>query len=168
MSQRFKLPDPSQYPRAFGDAVQNAINNISDQSNSDPTANATKAPAQLSGFNVVESGGIHDIQFTDNSPGYRGKNFFADYSTTPDFAQYHTIDTGASQNHRANLGSGTYYWRGYHSYPTSDHSQPVYHGGIKPAPVGSGVQAGPPLQPKMGSTGYGPVFTRTSTPPVRK
>lgn len=168
---RFSVPnkayiqqDDQKYASAF-DAVERAVNAMADQSNTNPTGATQAAPPQVSSINVVESGGIHDVKITDNSPAYAGINYAADYSQTPDFQNFHTIDFGISQNHRANLGPGQYYWRASSFYHPATPSGHVYHGGAAPQPVGSGTYSGPDMQAKQGFTG---AYRNSSTPPVRK
>lgn len=146
-------------------SLEDAQNRVADQANVDPTGAQVAAPSQISGINVIASGGIHDIQIVDQSPAYRGVNYRADYSQTPDFQNFHTIDMGSSQNHRANLGSGTYYWRASSAYRASGVSPHVYHGGATPLPAGSGSYSGPAMQQQQGFTGQ---YRSSSTPPVRK
>jgi len=146
-------------------AIEGAINNHSDQGNLSPTGASQAAPQPISSISVVESGGIHDIQITDNSPAYAGLNYYADYSQTPDFQNFHTIDMGISQNHRANLGPGTYYWRGASFYHKATPSPVVYHGGGVPVAVGSGAYTGPPMQAKQGFIG---LYRSSTTPPIRR
>jgi len=168
---RFSIPNLSyirQSDKKLYDSLQSieqAINNHSDQGNLDPTAVSQAPPQPVSAVNVVESGGIHDIQITDNSPAYAGLSYIADYSQTPDFQNYHTIDMGISQNHRANLGPGKYYWRASSYYHAATPSAPVYHGGATPAVVGSGNYTGPAMQPKQGFTG---LYRNSTTPPIRQ
>lgn len=171
---RFNIPnlayirqDDNKYASAFN-ALQDAINNLSDQANADPTSVSNGTPAQIAGINVIEANGIHDVQIQDNTPANRGLSYFLDYSDTADFKNYHTIHLGPSQNHRANLGPGVYHWRGYSSHSTTGHSTPVVFGGVKATPVGSGTATGPAMQAKQGGMGYGPVYRNSSTPPVRR
>ena len=168
---RFNLPnlpyirqDDKYYEQTFR-AVEQAVNRMSDQGNLDPTGAQLATPPQIGGVSVVESGGIHDIQITDNSPAYNGLQYSAEYSRTSDFQNAHRIDMGESQNHRANLGSGPYFWRAYSKYSASLPSNPLYHGGETPVAVGSGEHAGPPMQTGMGFTG---IYRNSSVPPVRK
>lgn len=168
---RFQVPNKS-YLRTIDpklaqiiQALEDAHNRVADQANVDPTGAQVAAPSQISGINVVESGGIHDIQIVDQSPAYRGVNYRADYSQTPDFQNFHTIDLGTSQNHRANLGPGKYYWRASSKYHASEGSAHVYHGGATPEPVGGGSYSGPPMQQNQGFSGQ---YRSSSTPPVRK
>ena len=144
------------------------VNNLATQTNAEPSGSQNASPPTIAGFHVVESGGIHDLQITDNAPAYRGVNYFAEYSQTPDFSNAYQIDLGSSQNHRANLGSGVYYWRASSSYGTSSPSPYVYHGGAQAAQAGSGSYAGPPMQQRQGSQGYGSQYRNSQIPPVRK
>ena len=156
---------------ALYDALQSIItgvNNVATQTNAEPSASQNAAPPPIGGFNVVESGGIHDLQITDNAPAYRGVNYFAEYSQTPDFSNAHQIDLGASQNYRANLGTGVYYWRASSAYGTSSASAYVYHGGARAVAVGSGSYAGPAMQQRQGGQAYGSQYRNSATPPVRR
>lgn len=168
---RFQLPnmdyirkDDEQYARTL-DAVTSAINRIADQGNINLTGSQVGAPQPISSLNVSEAGGIHDIQIVDNSPAYSGIQYHVEYSQTPDFANTHKIDLGSSQNHRANLGPGTYYWRAASSYNPASPSGYVYHGGISPKAAGSGAYSGPPMQQGQGFSGK---YRGTSNPPIRK
>lgn len=168
---RFAVPnksyiqmDDSKYAAAFS-AIERAVNAQADQSNTNPTSAVQAAPPPVSGISVVESGGIHDIKVIDNSPAYAGINYAADYSQTPDFQNFHTIDMGVSQNHRANLGPGKYYWRASSFYHAATPSGHVYHGGATPVAVGTGSYTGPAMQQKQGFTG---AYRNSPTPPIRQ
>ncbi len=168
---RFQIPnlayirqDDDKYYNALK-SIEEAINNYSDQGNLDPTSATQAAPAPVSAINVVATGGIHDIQITDNSPAYAGLQYAADYSQTADFQNFHTIDMGTSQNHRANLGPGQYFWRASSFYHPATPSTQVYHGGSSPASVGSGMYTGPEMQSGQRFTG---LYRNSSTPPVRQ
>lgn len=156
--------DDKHYAQAFK-SIGDAINRISDQANVDPTASQVATPPPITGINVTEAAGIHDIQITDQSPAYAGLRYKVEYSQTPDFANSHAIDLGTSQNHRANLGAGTYYWRASSSYHPATPSSAAYHGGITPKAVGSGAYPGPPMQQRQGFNGQ---YRNSSTPPIRK
>ncbi len=145
--------------------IESAINNYADQGNLDPASAVQAAPPPVSSVNVVASGGIHDIQITDNSPAYAGLQYAAHYSQTADFQNFHTIDMGTSQNHRANLGSGQYFWRVSSSYHPATPSVPVYHGGETPAAVGTGMYTGPAMQTGQRFTG---LYRNSPVPPIRK
>lgn len=168
---RFQTPnlayirrDDEKYGSAF-QAQNDAINRMADQANVDPTGAQVAAPSQISGISVVEMGGIHDIQIQDNSPAYRGIQYSAFYSQSPDMSNAHRIDLGESQNHRANMGTGQYYWGAANKYSASEHSPMVVFGGSTPTAVGSGATSGPPLQAPQGFTTQ---YRNSSIPPVRK
>lgn len=146
-------------------AIADAINRVSDQANIDPTGAQVAAPPPISNLTVTEAGGIHDLSISDNSPAYAGLSYTAEYSQTPDFQNSHSIDLGTSQNHRANLGAGTYYWRAHSNYHPSTPSAPVYHGGSTPQAVGSGSYPGPPMSQKQAFSGQ---YRNSPTPPIRK
>jgi len=149
-------------------SIEQAINNHADQGNLDPSAAEQAPPKAISQIVVTAKDGYHDIAITDNSPAYRGLNYFAYYSKTPDFQVKHKIDLGSSQNHRVFLGPGPFYWAANHAYPTSPGSDLVFHGGSTPVAVGSGAYAGPEMQSEQGSTAFGPMYRNSTIPPVRK
>lgn len=168
---RFQIPnkayirgDDAKYLQVF-QSLEDAVNRVSDQANVDPTGAQVAVPQPISGINVVEQNGIHDIQLTDQSPAYAGIRYAADYSQTQDFQNFHTIDMGNSQNHRANLGSGKYFWRASSYYHPATPSPHAYHGGITPQAVGSGTYSGPPMQQNQSFTGQ---YRSSPTPPIRK
>jgi hypothetical protein len=156
--------DDQKYASAFR-YLGRMVSNLSNQANADPTTSQVASPPAVSGVNVVEQGGIHDIQIADNSPAYNGRRYSAYYSQNADMSNAHRIDMGESQNHRANLGAGTYYWGATTKQGNSDESPMVFHGGAQPAAVGSGSYPGPPMQAPQSFSG---LYRNATTPPVRK
>lgn len=147
------------------EAIDGRIAVIGRQGNLDPESSTQAAPPQISAINVVAQAGIHDIQIQDSSPAYAGLNYLADYSQTEDFQNFHTIDMGTSQNHRANLGDGQYFWRARSYYHPATPSAHVYHGGATPEAVGTGSYPGPAMQDRQGFSG---IYRNSNTPPIRK
>lgn len=174
MSVRQQLPNyaeiRSKYPELIPalNALQQATANVSDQTATDALGTNSGVPPQISGISVTEANGIHDVSIQDGTPGQRGRSYFLDYSDSADFTNYHTISLGPSQNHRANLGAGVFHWRGYSSYGSSDHSEPLMHGGSSATPVGSGTMSGPALSAKQGEMGFGPKYQNATQPPIRQ
>jgi len=112
----------------------------------------TPSPPVISALSVLASSGIFDIQIQDNNPVQRGINYFVEYSTTPNFAQPHIVDLGASRSYRATWGNQTLYFRAYSQYPTSAPSEVVYFGASNaPTAVVGGGSAGPTPQASTGS-----------------
>lgn len=171
MANRFQTPNLAYLRKKdnkLASALQahgDAINRMSDQANVDPTGAQVEPPSQVSGISVVEKGGIHDVQIQDESPAYRGLQYSAFYSQSPDMSNAHRIDLGESQNHRVNLGPGQYYWGAASKYSASDHSPMVVFGDATATPVGSGAYAGPPMQAPQG---FSTQYRASLTPPVRK
>jgi hypothetical protein len=168
---RFQIPnkayirdDDHKYLAAFN-AIEEALNRFSDQGNMDPASSRVAAPSPISAVSVVEKNGIHDVQVQDHSPAYNGIKYFAYYSQSPDMTNAHRIDLGESQNHRANLGSGKYYWGVTSKQGNSAESQMVYHGGSEPVAVGGGEYQGPPMQAAQKFDG---MYRNSTVPPVRK
>lgn len=142
-----------QIAQALDDIVY-YMENIANQTNSNPHGSEVLAPPKISRLSVQAAQGIHDIAITDNtSPVMRGINYYVEYSPTPQFVAPTVIDLGASRNHRVALGNQNLYFRAYSAYPNSKRSEPVYFGEAhNPLPVtGGGATAGPPLHPSNGS-----------------
>lgn len=133
------------------DDLASQIQNTANQVNATPQG-VTAAPSQISGFSVVASGGIFDVQIQDNSPASRGIEYFAEYAAAPS-GPWTVISLGPARNWRGALGSQTLYWRAYSQYPTSEPSAPLYFGSqATPTGVaGGGAVAGPNPQPSTGS-----------------
>lgn len=171
---RFQIPNKSHIREQIDpklasalQSIEDAINAHSDQTNADASGARQAPPTPISKVNVTEADGFHDIQLVDNAPAYPGINYFAYYSR--DQKNWHKVDMGASQNHRVYLGTGTYYWKANHAYPTSNPSQDVYHGGSTPEGVGSGSHVGPEMQESQGQAAFGTTpYRNSSTPPIRQ
>lgn len=123
-------------------------NNVAQQVNADPTA-AIPAPQPHAAISVKGGAGLFDISLTDNSPQYRGKSNFVEYSPDKAFptSSTHVIDMGASRNHRAYLGNQTLNFRSYAAHDTSERSPITYHSG----PVSGAGDTEPEMQPGQGS-----------------
>lgn len=143
--------------------LADTLGRVADQGNINLTGSQQGAPSQISAFNVVESGGIHDLQIIDDSPAYAGLNYHVEYSQ--DNQNWHKIDLGTAQNHRANLGAGKYYWRASSAYHPATPSDYVYFGGAQAQSIGSGAYSGPPMQSQQSFTGQ---YRSSTTPPIRK
>ena len=160
------------------DSIVDQLQTIAKQVVASPTGSVA-APSVISALSVTASGGIFDMQIQDNSPVSRGINYFVEYSTTPDFAQPHVVDLGASRTYRATWGNQTLYFRAYSQYATSAPSQAVYFGSATSptAVAGGGASAGPSPHPSTGSgtapntgqqggAGFGYVPSRGNKPNV--
>lgn len=144
--------------------LEAAHNNIGAQVNAAPVG-TTDAPPQIGAIHAeIMTAGVHKITITDNSPVSRGVQYFAEGSTTPDFksGSVITIPMGPSRVAIVPTGAGAIHWRGFHQYPTSAPSDPVYAaaavdagGGARIASLsspGSGTE--PSLDPQPGA-GFG-------------
>ncbi len=134
------------------DSIFGAAQSVASQTAAS-TSGVVSPPSAIAAVSVVAADGVFDVQIQDNSPVIRGINYFLEYSTTPNFAQPHVVDMGASRTYRATWGSQTLYFRAYSQYPTSNPSPTVYFGTqAKPvAVVGGGTAPGPTPQPSTGS-----------------
>lgn len=163
---------------ALSDLLQ-AHANLSQQVNGNSTGDPAPPPA-IDNLKVTGQNGHFNIAIAHNAEVYRGIRYYAEYDTTPHFANPRVVPMGDSRNHNLFLGNGTYYWRAYAAYMTSAPSEAAYHGGAaSPQPVtGGGIVGSPALQdsegsgtgtPGQGLSGPGPVPFRSSTgvPPKR-
>lgn len=134
------------------DDIQQQMNNVAQQSNASAQGN-TNPPPDIASISVSAANGVFQVAVTDNSPVYRGINYFVEYSETAAFTQPHVLDLGASRTWRGFLGSLSLYWRAYSQYSPSNPSNPVYFGtSTDPTPVaGGGVLTGPSLGSSTGS-----------------
>jgi hypothetical protein len=125
----------------------------------------TPAPQPHSGISVLGGGGIVDVALKDDSPQYRGKEHFFDY-TTDDWKTFHTKSMGPAKNWRGTLGTGTFKFRSYTQHPTSAPSEYLFHDAVDAT---SGSQ--PAMQTGQGSgtgdAGYGSTPYNTNVPPIR-
>ena len=136
--------------KALSDLEQR-IANVATQVAASPFGE-TQAPPPIAALSVIASAGIFDIQIQDNAPVSRGINYFVEYSTTPNFAQPHIVDLGASRSYRATWGNQTLYFRAYSQYTTSQPGATVYFGSQNnPTAVVGGGSAGPTPQASTGS-----------------
>lgn len=155
------------YPE-IGEAIsdlQNSHNNVAAQVNAEPVG-VTSPPQPHSNISVLGGGGILDVALTDNSPQYRAKEHFFDYSQDG-FKTFHTKSLGPAKNWRGSLGSGNFQVRSYTQYATSGPSPMIYH-----PPVSTTGAAEPLMQVGQGSgtglAGYGAVPYNAPTPPKRQ
>lgn len=154
---------------------QNLAEQVNGNGSSQPNA-----PPSIGGLQVTGQNGHFSIAITDNSPIYRGVNYFVEHADNPHFTNPHVIDLGASRNHNVFLGNVTRYWRAYSSYPTSGPGTPAYFGSqVLPTPVqGGGPTGGPNFTSSQGSgtgaagaglqgPGVAPYRSPTGLPPKR-
>lgn len=160
----------SKYPEVAEalDDLNSASNNIAQQTNAAPIG-SSPAPAPHAGLTVTGGSGIFDAAIDDNSPKYRGHSNFLEYSNDSSFSSAHVIHLGPSRNWRGSLGTGTYHFRSYSSYPTSAPSTPIYH-----PPVSGAGSVEPKVQAGRGSGtsksagyGFGHIPYNSTTPPKR-
>ena len=161
--------------------VQKQLSNVSGQTNSNLAGAQNAPPPQVNSLHVDGGNGFYHAYITDNNQNlYRGAEYTAEYSTTPDFqaGTVHQEHMGPARDKRFNLGlPGPLYWRAYSGYgPASPPSSPVYHGGVQPVGVTAGGVVAPPLRPGQGSGtnppeqaggGYGVLPFRGTAPPKR-
>jgi hypothetical protein len=138
------------------------------------------APPAIGGLKVTGSNGHFSIAITDDSPFFRGINYFLEHADNPHFINPHVIDLGASRNHNVFLGNVTRYFRAYSSYLTTKAGPAVYFGSqAQPVPVvGGGPVGGPNFTLSQGSgtgnpgtglqgPGVAPFRSTTGAPPER-
>lgn len=110
---------------------------------------APQTPPPPAAISVQASGGIFQVNITDQTPGV---NYVLEYSPTANFPpnpRQISLALGANQ-YRSMLGNQTLFWRVRSGYPTAPHSAPLspptYFGSpTAPTPViGGGATIGPP------------------------
>lgn len=140
------------------------------QTNANPSGQPA-APPNIQGLTVTAQNGHFTFRIKDAAPGLRrGVQYRIDYATTQDFRDPHPINIGDSRDHNEFLGNATLHFRAASSYPSSQMSAWVYHGGAQPVPVSGGGSVGPPAFPPSegsgtgapGQTGTGPLPERTA------
>ena len=145
--------DDKYYSEAL-DHLQAQINRIAQLTASSPVEPVGRPPAP-SALSVTASTGIFDAQITDSNQISFGINYFLEWSLTPNFAQPHVIDLGASRNWRGALGGNNVntYWRCYSQYWGSLQPSPITYFGtqINPTAVNSGASTALAFQPSTGS-----------------
>lgn len=149
--------------------LEGVVNNLGQQTNAAPVG-ATPPPQAHASLSVKGGAGIFDVAIADNSPKFIGHQNFVEYSPDASFSNAHTISLGPSRNWRGSLGSGSYHFRSYSAYPTSQPSPHVYH-----APVSGGGAVEPVMQQGQGSgtsqtpgAGFGNVPFNAPTAPKRQ
>ncbi|MGH9343306.1 MAG: hypothetical protein ACRD19_06040 [Terriglobia bacterium] len=156
-----------------------AHQNLSQQVNGNASGNPAPPPS-IANLKVTGQNGHHNLAISDPNPIYRGVRYYAEFDTSPQFTNPRIVPMGDSRNANVFLGNGTYYWRAYSAYMSSNPSPPAYHGGAaNPQPVNAGGSVGGPLlqdsqgsgtgTPRQGLSGPGPIPFRSATgaPPVR-
>jgi hypothetical protein len=160
-------------PRLYETVIDliTGIENVANQTNANPNG-VIPPPNAPQALTVLGGGGIFDAAITDNSANYRGQSYFLEYSANSGFNNPTVIHLGPARNWRGNLGNQTLFWRTYSSYPTSNPSGSVYHGGAMPESVSSSGTTEPIIQPSQGSGtnnmgGFGSVPYKGQLPPTR-
>ena len=149
------------------------ISNIAQQVNANPSASQQAPPPQINSLTVSAGGGVAHAQIQDNNAIYRGIHYHVQYATDPGFSSPVTVHLGPSRDARIPVGSQPLYWRAFSDYPTSEHSQPVYHNNN--LPIAAAGTSQPPIPSGQGSgtgypgqiAGYGPVPYRGAIAPKR-
>jgi hypothetical protein len=153
LSRASKL-DPSGWLESVLKQLHDAHNNIGKQVNAAPVGK-TPAPQPISGVTVTGAGGVHEVAIQDNTPANRGLHYFVEWDTSKDFTNPRQESLGPDRQWRANLGvPGPIFVRAYSGYPTSEPSEPVYHGSSA-GPIG--VDAGGLTLTVSGGTATGTI-----------
>lgn len=157
-----------------------AITNHLQQTNGNAIGAPQPPPAQM-GIQVTAREGYMHVALNDQGPLYRGVQYWVEHADNPNFTNaIHTQASGTElRNHTEFIGNQTRYVQAYKSYPWSNATSPVVHGGVTPIAVqGGGAHQGPPYLPSQGTgtsmagqitTGPGKVPFRSATgaPPTR-
>ena len=156
--------------------MQRQLSNSSLQTNANLKASQASPPPQVNAVSVTAGGGVAHVQITDNNESlYRGVNYHVQYATEPGFNAPITHHMGPSRDIRIPVGTQPLYYRVFSDYPTSAHSDPVYHGGAAPIAIAATGSSQPSIPSGMGSgtgtpsqiSGFGPIPWRGANPPKR-
>ena len=172
-----KSDDP-QFGARLYEALQDfnsAISNHLMQTNGNATSEP-KPPPPLDAIKVTSTATGHHISLTHNADIYRGCEYHAFYSESPNYTNPFPVYMGPSREADIATGSKTLYWGAFPQYPTGSPGPVIYHGGNQPIAVKGGVDS--PLGTSQGSgtgtpgvahSGHGPVQFRSTngSPPVR-
>lgn len=124
-------------------SLQDSINKLNNYHGIDTSGNV-KAPATIGGLNVTAANGVFRVTITDRSSVNKGITYFLEHDTSSSFPHPVTVDLGASRSWVDFLGSATFFFRAYSSYPLSPPSSAVVFGGATPTGVaGGGAIAAP-------------------------
>src|ERR1043166_9474365 len=74
------------------------------------------APPVIGTLTVSAANGFFDVAILDNGDVQPGINYFAEWDTSKDFTNAHTVYMGPSRNVHVFLGNLTLYWRAYSMY----------------------------------------------------
>ncbi len=176
------LPDAPDFGTKLSEMIvemQQGINNVAQQTNSNPTGQPTPPPP-INALNVAANNGHFQVAINhEGAEFYRGVNYFVEHSDSPQFTNPHIVPLGTSRNANLFLGNTQRYFRAYAAYPGSPPGALAYHGGAQPTPVlGGGAIPGPRFQLSEGSgtgtrgqghSGFGPIPFRSKTgaPPTK-
>lgn len=142
--------------------IQAAHNNVAEQTNAS-SVGTTPAPLGPAALSVTGGAGFFRAHITDNSPAYRGKEWFLEASEDEAFTNPHKMHLGATTDHYVYLGPKKLHFRAYSAQATSPASDAVYaknvDGTTGTAPT---VQGNAP-----GGDGYGADPYTTPLPPKR-
>ena len=155
--------------------ITTRVSNVATQTNASPEAAQQAPPPQINALKIVAGGGVAHVQIVDNNSIYRGIQYHVQYATDPAFTSPITEHLGPSRDRRIPVGKRPLYWRAYSDYPTSSHSDPVYHGGNTPQSIAATGTDQPPIPAGQGSgtgypgqiSGHGPVQFRGAIAPKR-
>ncbi len=154
---------PQQLHDCLADIVA-SHNYVAQQLNASPVG-VTPPPQPHASLSVKGGAGILDVAVSDDSPQYRGKEHFFDYSMD-NWQTVHTKSMGPAKNWRGSLGSGTFQVRSYSQYATSGPSPYVFSD-----PVDATGATEPDMQAGQGSgtgdQGYGGAAYNAPSPPKR-
>lgn len=126
--------DPSGRLEATLRSIVDSHNHVAAQVNASPVG-VTKPPAPVAAMAVTGGGGFHAVTITDSEQS-RGKNYFVEWDTSPNFPNPQAEYLGPVRQLRKNLGvQGKVFFRTIPAFPTSGPAEPTYLG-TAVAPIG--------------------------------
>ena len=162
------------------ETMAQGVNNMAQQTNSNPTG-TPEPPPPINSLNVTAENGQFDLSINhEGAEFYRGVHYFAEHADNPNFVNPQIVHMGTSRNARLFLGNAERYVRAYAQYPGSapgkmayfgSEAQPfrVRGGGSVPSATFGRSQGSGTGQQGQGHSGFGPEPFRSNTgkPPIR-
>jgi hypothetical protein len=150
---QLKNIDPSGRLEAIISSLIESHNHVAAQVNASPVG-VTQPPSPVAAVTVTGGGGFHAVSITDSEQS-RGKKYFLEWDTNPNFPNPQAEYLGPVRQFRRNLGvTGKVFFRAVPAFQTSAPAEPTYNG-TAVAPVGVDANAVSALPGIAASTGTG-------------
>lgn len=137
-------------------------------------AGIPSAPPPLQAVTVTPTSVGHHVSINHGGEYYRGLYYHVESADNPHFTNPFPAYSGPAREIDLATGNQALYFQAFASYQNSANTDPVFHGGITPAPVTGGTnvargtsQGSGTGRPGMGRSGFGPVPFLGPRPPQR-